>query len=175
MLDMLILIAVIASSIWVYVDAKQLNADTAMKNGASNLSPFGWMFFCLVLWVLGFPMYLFKRMQYKRLNGLGSSNKLASSLGFGLVALVVLSIALAATGHIKLGTDELQPKVEQSIREHFEKTKQLAGVKVHKLDLVHKEGNTYLGLLQVSEGGEEETLKIDVTYDGKTFMWKVVP
>ena len=62
-------IVVLATSIWVLVDAKTIGVKKGQIEGMGNLGPWSWFFVCLLLWIVGFPFYLAKRPEYKRING----------------------------------------------------------------------------------------------------------
>ena len=59
---------VIGTSIWVLVDAQSIGVKKGQLQGMANMGPWGWFFVCLLLWIVGFPMYLAKRGEYKRIN-----------------------------------------------------------------------------------------------------------
>jgi hypothetical protein len=61
-------IIVIATSIWVLIDAKTIGVKKGQIQGMGNLGPSGWFFACLLLWIIGFPFYLAKRSEFKRIN-----------------------------------------------------------------------------------------------------------
>ncbi len=61
-------IIVIATSLWVLVDAKTIGVRKGQITGFLNMGPWGWFFVSLLLWIIGFPMYLAKRGEYKRIN-----------------------------------------------------------------------------------------------------------
>jgi hypothetical protein len=168
-------IVVIASSSWVLVDARSIGVQKGQIRGIANMGPVGWFFACLLLWIIGFPMYLAKRPEYKRVNGKDSSNTAVSMIGVAAVAAVAISIVLTFTCDIKVSTSVLQDEVAQSIRETWAKEPILANVKIDSFNLVHKSGNQYEGLLDATLSGERKKLVIDVTYDGKQFMWRVRP
>jgi hypothetical protein len=63
------LIVVIVTSIWVFVDAKTIGAKKGLLQGFFDLGPFGWFVVTLLLWIIGFPAYLAKRGEIKRLTG----------------------------------------------------------------------------------------------------------
>ena len=54
------------------------------------MGPVAWFFVCLLLWIVGFPMYLTKRPEYKRVNGKSGSNSLPTLVGVTAIAAVVL-------------------------------------------------------------------------------------
>jgi hypothetical protein len=59
---------VIASSIWVVVDAKSIGVKRGQIKGLGNMGPWGWFVACLLLWILAFPLYLAKRSEFRRIN-----------------------------------------------------------------------------------------------------------
>lgn len=65
----LIWIMVIATSIWVLIDSKTIGVKKGQIQGMGDLGPWGWFFVTLLLWIVGFPFYLAKRAEYKRING----------------------------------------------------------------------------------------------------------
>jgi hypothetical protein len=64
---LLILVAVVASDIWVYLDASRLNEDgdpVVLRLWTFRIqSPQAWFIFCLALWIIAFPLYLTGRRQ----------------------------------------------------------------------------------------------------------------
>lgn len=59
----------LGTSIWVLVDAKAIGVKKGQIKGLGNLGPWGWFSVCLLIWIVGFPFYLIKRLEYKRING----------------------------------------------------------------------------------------------------------
>ncbi len=173
MLDTLLLLVFSASSAWVFVDAKNIGVKKGQVRGIANMGPVGWFIVCLLLWIVAFPMYLAKRPEYKRMNGKDGSDTAVTVIGLAAVAAVAISIVLTFTGDIKVSTSDLRAEVEQSIRETWEKEPSLANARINSFILIHKSGNQYEGLLDATLDGERDKLVIDVTYDGKQFMWQV--
>jgi hypothetical protein len=68
-MDAIITIIVIATSIWVLVDAKTIGVKKGQITGVANMGPFRWFIVCLLLWIVGFPFYLAKRGEFKKING----------------------------------------------------------------------------------------------------------
>ena len=64
----LILIIAVATSIWVAVDASAIGVKKGQLKGLAGMGPAGWFFACLLLWIVGFPFYLAKRGEFKRIN-----------------------------------------------------------------------------------------------------------
>ena len=69
LVEQLVLLLVLGTSIWVLIDAKTIGVKKGQIKGMSDLGPWGWFFVCLLLWIVGFPFYLAKRGEYKRING----------------------------------------------------------------------------------------------------------
>lgn len=59
---MTILVVVIATDAWVYVDAKRqgdLGAPVVLTIGRVRIeTPEGWLLACVLVWVIAFPLYL---------------------------------------------------------------------------------------------------------------------
>lgn len=172
-MGVIIWLTVIASSIWVLVDAKSIGVKKGQIKGVGNIGPWGWFFVCLLLWIIGFPFYLYKRGEYKRVNGKAGGTVVATSIGLAVIAFQAVLIILTLTGDIKMSTSDLQQEVRTSIEETWSKEPSLANSKIQSFNLIHKTGNEYEGLLEVSADGATEKLIVDVTYDGKQFLWHV--
>jgi len=67
-MDTYILLLVVVTSIWVFVDAKKIGVKKGQVKGLADLGPAGWLFACLLLWIVAFPLYLIKRPEFKRVN-----------------------------------------------------------------------------------------------------------
>ena len=67
---------IIGTSIWVLVDAQQIGIKRGQLGGGFlDMTPGGWFFLCLLLCIVGFPLYLAKRPEYVRINqGIASLN-----------------------------------------------------------------------------------------------------
>jgi hypothetical protein len=165
-------VLLIGTSIWVLCDAKAIGVKKGQVKGIANMGPWGWFFACLLLWIICFPWYLVKRSEYLRVNE-KQPNPLVTRVGFGAYAVALIVVALVIAGSLRLGTGDLQQEVQANIAETFAKDPDTAGVKVRSLQLVHRSGNQYNGLLEVSSGGQSAQLSVDVTYDGNSFMWRI--
>jgi len=56
---------VIGSAIWVLIDAKTIGVKKGLVPGMGNMGPWSWFFVSLLLWIIGFPMYLYYRGKFK--------------------------------------------------------------------------------------------------------------
>jgi hypothetical protein len=57
------------TSIWVLFDANTIGVEKGQLEGVADMGPWGWFFACLLLWIIGFPLYLAKRPELKSING----------------------------------------------------------------------------------------------------------
>ncbi len=64
-----ILLVVLASSIWIYFDAKAIGARSGLLSGFADMGPFSWALCSLLLWIVAVPLYLVKRPQIKAAAG----------------------------------------------------------------------------------------------------------
>lgn len=87
----------------------------------------------------------------------------------------LISMILISCGN-GVSKDELTIQVKDGINEELQKRASSMGVTttVNSLDLIHKGGNEYSGILKTTEEGEEHTYQVDVTADGEQVMWKIV-
>ena len=88
---------------------------------------------------------------------------------------------------------ELQKEVKESIIETLKEDPNYDWVEVIDLSLIYKEGNEYVGILNVlepntfaetwnellqvdalDEKGIEAEYNVDVIYDGQAFMWEIL-
>lgn len=61
----LVWLIIIGTSIWVAIDASNIGARKGLVKGVANMGPAGWFFCCLLIWIIGFPVYLAKRPEIK--------------------------------------------------------------------------------------------------------------
>jgi hypothetical protein len=66
MIDLLPQLIVLATSVWVFVDARTMGVSKGQIKGFFNMGPTGWFLSCLLCWIVAFPAYLVKRGAYKR-------------------------------------------------------------------------------------------------------------
>src|SRR5262245_49695935 len=65
---MFIAIIVVVTAVWVYFDAKAIGVKKGQISGFADMGPAGWFFATLLLWIVGFPLYLATRGEFKRIN-----------------------------------------------------------------------------------------------------------
>jgi len=68
-----VFLIVLGTSIWVYFDANSIGVRKGQLKGVCDMEPGGWAFVCLLVWIVGFPVYLAKRAELKRINGKGGA------------------------------------------------------------------------------------------------------
>lgn len=171
LLDILIWALYLGSCAWVFFDARAIVKQTQYKEIADKISPTLWLIGVLGLWIICFPLYLVKRAGYMQQDF--SFKSRGTVIGLAVVAVFVLHGVLTYTGDIKLSASDLQATVEQHILETWKKELEITDAKVNSFSLVHKSGNQYEGVMDVTVDGERAKLSIDVTYDGKGFVWQV--
>jgi len=67
--SIIILIVVVGSAIWVAVDASNLGVKKGcLGGGFVDSGPIAWFFVTLLLWIIGFPLYLATRPKYVALH-----------------------------------------------------------------------------------------------------------
>jgi hypothetical protein len=75
----------------------------------------------------------------------------------------------------KMSTEQLEAHVKDQIADKLRIAPKTRDIQIQSFGLVHQQGNEYKGLLNVRNGIVTETLNVDVTYDGRQFMWQIVP
>ena len=171
MINIAMFAIVIASAIWVAIDSHKNKIAVDSKPYSANNGALAWLLSCIFLWIFLFPTYLFKRA--KHLKAQGSNPTLGTVVGLLLIAVQAGIVLLMFTGDIKMSTADLQIEVELSIRETWSLEPTLADAEIKSFGLIHKTGNQYEGVLEVTTYGMPERIVVDVTYDGKQFMWQV--
>jgi hypothetical protein len=87
-------------------------------------------------------------------------------------AFVALSLVVGFLTGCGVSTETLTKEVRASIEETWAKNPDLKDARIKSFVLVHKGGTQYTGVLEADVEGEALNLSINVTYDGKTFMWQ---
>jgi hypothetical protein len=74
MIDLLPLLLVFGTSVWVLVDSRTIGVKKGQIKGFFNMGPTGWFFSCLLCWIVALPAYLVKRPEYKRVTASGGQS-----------------------------------------------------------------------------------------------------
>ena len=90
------------------------------------------------------------------------------------VLMAIGAIIYFASGR-HISTANLEAEVRQSIQDKFSKDPDKSGTQITSFGLVHESGGKYKGVLVVQHGTKSETEDVDVTFDGRNFIWKTVP
>lgn len=53
----IITIIVIATSIWVLIDAQTIGIKKGQIQGMGNMGPISWFLACLLIWIVAFPFF----------------------------------------------------------------------------------------------------------------------
>jgi len=66
-MDVVLLLGFIclASSLWVWFDARAIGAERGLVSGIADMGPLGWFLSSLLLWIVAFPLYLASRSKIK--------------------------------------------------------------------------------------------------------------
>jgi hypothetical protein len=59
---------IVITSLWVLIDANNIGVKKGQIKGFFNLGYIEWFIVCIGIWIIGFPAYLAKRSEYKRIN-----------------------------------------------------------------------------------------------------------
>jgi len=170
----LVIGTILLTAILIAIEASQLGMGSRI-NGKATTGPIAWFFGSLLLWVIVYPAYLFSRSRYGVRNYLLGGIFVALAFTATPLLLSGAGGALGISGSTSLDTPELKRQVESSIRATWSKKPELASARIRNFTLLHRGGNQYDGLIEATIAGEDVQLAVDVTYDGKGFMWKIKP
>ncbi len=173
MLTYIITLAIVAiTSVWAGADARRNKIPFERKPYYWG-SAVSWLLWCLLCWIISFPVYLFQRAKTlrERNEASGPSTK-TSLLGSLSIVAVLLCIAAGFLGWERLSVDELRDQVSTSIQSTWHENPATQNFRLKSLSLVRRNGNEYNGLLVADVSGTEEQYDVDVTYDGKTIIWQ---
>jgi len=67
-MEQIIGVVILATSIWVFFDSKNIGVKSGQLKGFFGMGPIGWFFACVILWIICFPAYLLKRNELKQIN-----------------------------------------------------------------------------------------------------------
>lgn len=87
--------------------------------------------------------------------------------------LLGFTLSLLASGCGGTSTEELAKSVRAEIAEKIKSDPDMSGIEIGDLTLVHRSGNEYRGILEVTENGAEQQYSVSVTYDGSSLMWEL--
>jgi hypothetical protein len=111
MIDLLPLLLVFGTSLWVLADARTIGVEKGQIKGFFNMGPTGWFFSCLLCWIVAFPAYLVKRPEYKRVTATARQSGRRHEVD--LMAELGALADLLSQGH--LTEEEFQAKKKQLV------------------------------------------------------------
>jgi hypothetical protein len=160
------------TSVWVTFDARRHRIPSG-KEYKSTTDAVKWLVGCLLLWILVFPVYLFKRAKTLRdRSDASGTSRIVTAIGSLCILAVVFCTAAPFFGWQRLSADELRDQVSQSIQNTWRGNAATQDLQLKRLILVRRSGNEYTGVATADYLGREVQYAVDVTYDGKTFIWK---
>jgi hypothetical protein len=95
--------------------------------------------------------------------------------GYRFVVGLIASVIVFAIAGQKTDVAGLESQVKADIQTKLAQDPATSSTKIQNFRLIHESGNKYKGMLEVQTDGNNETADVDVTYDGRTFMWKILP
>lgn len=119
---------------------------------------------CLLLWIIVFPVYLFRRATLIHGPEQSSTSLIVSVIGAARLLIVVLGLAAPYLGWQRLSVDKLSQQVGKSIQKTLRENPATQEVKFKGATLVHRNGNEYTGVATADYSGQEVTYAVDVTY-----------
>lgn len=129
-MDTLIIMLLIGSSIWVLVDAKAIGVKKGQLQGIANMGAGTWFIACLLLWIVGFPLYLAKRSELKKINEKEKGASIGATVGIAIVAVV---LGLIFMGGAQANIEEsAAPVVTQIIHEQLFSDVSCVGVTINE-------------------------------------------
>lgn len=94
--------------------------------------------------------------------------------GAGALALwILVNIVIPEQKGIDIKT--MAENVKPLILAEWHKQPELRGTTIQDITLVHKSGNMYTGIINATINGESDRLILEITHDGKNFIWQVNP
>ncbi|WP_294961772.1 hypothetical protein [uncultured Flavobacterium sp.] len=93
-----------------------------------------------------------------------------------IIYTLIICISLISCNS-EVSKEQLTSKVRNDINVELQKRATTTGITltINSFDLLHKKDKEYSGILKTTEGGQEYTYQVDVTVDGDSYMWKIVP
>ena len=122
---------VVGTSIWVFIDAKQIGVKKGQVKGLADLGPTGWLIACLGVWIISFPVYLAKRGEFMRANEKAGKSTPATIGGVTVIVLVIALGVLFVLGAKRESLEQTAKElVTQIIQQKMYSTTTCARVKV---------------------------------------------
>jgi hypothetical protein len=88
---------------------------------------------------------------------------------------VIVAILIFISPAVPITQADLEIQVRNDIQESLLKNADTAGTHVESFNLVHENSNKYSGILIARTGSKTESVDVDVTVDGRKFLWIIQP
>ncbi|MCW3099253.1 MAG: Uncharacterized protein JWL77_4871 [Chthonomonadaceae bacterium] len=85
---------------------------------------------------------------------------------------IVLLIGFLSVLPLHRTNAELAEELKPLILKEWQKHSELSGATINNVTLVQKNGNTYTGLVEANIAGKEQSVDLEVTYDGNSLKWQ---
>jgi len=182
---------VIVTAFLINAEARAVGAGSPSDlkpNGKRREGPILWFTAILLLWIVCFPMWMFRRAQYG-LRNLGFVAILVVLAYLSLPPIITSVVESASNGTSvgsasntgKLSIEELKKQVVASINEDLKRRR--LKVMFGQMEFKHNFDNEYVGELTICEDTDkmanmmesQQKVAVDVTYDGRIFRWQLRP
>lgn len=180
---------VIVTAFLINAEARAVGAgapNDIKPNGKHREGPIMWFIAIILLWIVCFPMWMFRRAQYG-LRNLGFVSILVVIAYLALPIVIPTVVESASNGTSvgspsntgKLSIEELKKQVVASINEDLKRKRLKVAFDI--MELKHNFDNEYVGELTICEDTDKfaniaassQKVAVDVTYDGRIIRWKL--
>ena len=86
MIDPLAFLVVVGTTVWVWIDSRNIGIKKGSTKGIFNMGPTGWFLACLLCWIVAFPVYVIKRREHLLTVADGSERSSGHGAGSGSTA-----------------------------------------------------------------------------------------
>jgi hypothetical protein len=114
---------------------------------------------------------------YKLNKGREPISNSAITISLMLVGLVTAGSIyyFSSGGRLFTPISSLESQVKSDIQTKLAQDPATSSIQIKSFSLVHESGNKYKGIFEAQTDGNKESAEVEVTYDGRTFMWKILP
>ena len=86
MIDPFAFLVVVGTTVWVWIDSRNIGIKKGSTKGFFNMGPTGWFLACLLCWIVAFPVYVIKRREHLLTVADGSERSSGHGAGSGSTA-----------------------------------------------------------------------------------------
>jgi len=164
---------VLLTAVWAGIDSRLFQIPSGKKAYTIGAS-ISWFVCCLGLWIIAFPVYLYKRARTLKEREVPSSKSTwVTVAGVLVITAELVCIAAPFLGWQRLSVATLRDRVSASIQSTWAGNPKTKDVHLKSFSLTRRGGDDYDGLVVAEIAGKEFNYNADVTYDGKMFRWKL--